>query len=262
MGDIYYEEKFLDDLDFLLTEECIAFMEAAPAPVKESFSNRIVASLHRVIAKIQETISNAFAKFRGKQIDDVLEKHPELKNKKIEKRNYKGAQKLGQKALKDLDRAKSKGEADAIVTKYKKERAKILGKSILVGLTVAGGVTFATLVAADYKNAKNRLEFIKNEPLSHAERLGNIENEIGQVTGELRHMKMTDADHKYLNRLNNQRWAAKKDLRDSLIASQKASVAKIMANDVKDDFLSTINGIRNLVSKHIPKSNKSKPQEG
>lgn len=34
----------LDDLDFLLTEECLTFMEAAPAPVKESFSNTIVAT--------------------------------------------------------------------------------------------------------------------------------------------------------------------------------------------------------------------------
>ena len=153
-------------------------------------------------------------------------------------------------------------EMKELTEKYKKERAKILGKSILVGLTVAGGVTFATLVAADYKNAKNRLEFIKNEPLSHAKRLGNIENEIGQVTGELRHTKMTDADYKYLKRLDNQKWTAEKDLRDSLVAARKASVAKIMANDVKDDFLSTINGIRNLVSKHIPKTNKSKPQEG
>src|SRR5699024_9266704 len=95
-----------------------------------------------------------------------------------------------------------------------------------------------------------------------AKQVTQIDQQIMKAENDLRYRKATDADHKYLSGLRKQKEDAEAVLKDSFAAAQKATVAKIMANDIKDDFMSTVNGIRNLVSKHIPKSNKSKPQEG
>lgn len=140
-----YDEYMLEDTSVLFSEETLMFMENASAPVKKSFLQKMVSGLKALFTKISDMSKALTQKFSSSKAKKIVSDNPELKNKKVKRKKYEEALKLGDETTTKIKKAKSTKEVKKITTEYKSKRKKILGATIgvTVGALVVGGGIFA-----------------------------------------------------------------------------------------------------------------------
>lgn len=139
-----------EDFDFMMSEECQMFMYEAAPQVKKSFLKRTIDKIKEMFRKIRSFVSSSSAKQEAEKLKNAVDENPEFAQQRIQMEDYESSYKLGKSALKKLEKAKTKEEAERILAEYQQQRKKRKKLAIKVGAVVtliAGGTLFARACA-------------------------------------------------------------------------------------------------------------------
>ena len=216
-NDILYESIHLDILKYSIMED--VYIEQGESSSKfKTFVNNIIEKIKKFFINAKNAIINFFTKKAvNDKLDDIeqsIEKNPELGKREVKIPDYKELDKLYEKTISDLEHRVE--DSEKIMEKYKKER-----KRILIG---AAGLTTVSLATA--------IGIVKNIGKKTEERLNEkIEHDIDYSACKIYETVERNMNH---SEESNQRWA-------NLYASIMRDKASDSVKEVKDTVSAVVN---------------------
>lgn len=250
-----------EDLDFMVSEECQMFMCEASTQVKKSFIKRTVDKIKEMFQKIRNFASSSAAKQQAEKLKNEIDKNPEFAQQHIQMEDYETSYKLGKSALKKLEKAKSKEEAERILAEYQRQRKTRKKIAITVGALatlVVGGTLFkratARMSELEKELPKLREEYINADEIYDAvskQTMYNVDNTSNYLGNLLRRSGTTpeeyaaaskiasniyDRENKRLKSYKNV-YDAKRKAFEECQAQCASGIIGLMAQDLRDQVM-------------------------
>lgn len=261
-----------EDFDFLMSEECQMFMYEAAPQVKKSFLKRTIDKIKEMFRKIRNFVSSSSAKQQAEKLKNAVDENPEFAQQRIQMEDYESSYKLGKSALKKLEKAKTKEEAERILVEYQRQRKTRKNIAVTVGALatlVVGGTLFKRASARmlelekelpklreEYRNADEIYDAVSKQTMYNVDNtsnyLGNLLRRSGTTPEEYAAASkiasnIYDRENKRLKSYKNV-YDAKKKAFDECQAQCASGIIGLMAQDLRDQVMKPFQLIKKNIS--------------